>query len=97
MGEREEIAGVGGREIDTAVGAAPAEVVVPEGSVETIRGFEELDPRYVLDGVVLVDVGALEVVHVGEVELRPDLKSPKRSFGLLRVPTGGDEGCKDGG
>ena len=36
VGEGEEVAGVGGGEVDAPVGAAPAEVVVPERGVEAL-------------------------------------------------------------
>ena len=96
MCEREEIAGIARGKIDAAVRATAAKVVMPEGRVEAVRAFEELHPRNVLDGVVLVDVGALEVVHVGVVELDPDLKDAPGGFRLLCVPAGGHQSCERG-
>ena len=88
MGELEEIARVFGGEVDAAVASAVAEVVVPEGRVEAVGTFEELDPGDVLNRIIFGDVGAFDVVHVGVGELDPDLKDAERGFRLLGVLAG---------
>src|SRR5688500_2470015 len=71
-GPVEEPAGVAGGEVHAAVALPSAEVVVPKGGVEPVAALEVLDPRDAFDGVVALDVLALEVVHGRGRELDPD-------------------------
>lgn len=52
-----------------------AKIVMPERGVEPVRAFKVLNPWNALDGVVLRNVLALEVVHIRKRQLYPDSMS----------------------